>query len=93
MTISVRLPQGPFRRIWLPIPSLVVYLTAWVARVAVRFVRWDRIERKGRTIPMDPARIGALVTRAAWVLLCSGPYTLCDVHVQSEGVHVRITLW
>ena len=94
MVVSVRIPKGPFRRIWLPIPSLVVYLGAWVARIALKFVRWEKIaQRRKQAIPVNPARIGPALTRIAWITLCSGPYTFCDVDVPDEGVHVKITLW
>lgn len=44
-------------------------------------------------MPIKPGKAASALTRIAWILLCSGPYTLCDVQVESQGVSVRITLW
>ncbi|MGD0110402.1 MAG: hypothetical protein ABSD48_00885 [Armatimonadota bacterium] len=94
MIIRVHRPHGRLRNIWLPIPSLALYLAAWAGRIAVRFIRWDRIaEKKGQAMPIRPQKVATALTRIAWILLCSGPYTLCDVRVESQGVSVRITLW
>jgi hypothetical protein len=94
VTVTVHLPTGRLRHVWLPLPSLALYLAAWAARIAVRFVRWDRIaEKKGQAMPVSPEKLATAITRIAWILLCSGPYTLCDVQVESHGVSVRIKVW
>ena len=63
--------------------------------LAVRFVPKRRLrERMGGKTPVDPAALGPLLTRLAWVVLCSGSYTLVDVVVEEEGeaLGVRIRL-
>ncbi len=94
MTVTVQLPRGRIRRLWLPIPSLLLYLTAWGVRVALWFVPKRVLEKKsGQSLPVEVKRIGRALTRLAWITLCSGPYVLCDVAVPKEGVRVRIALW
>ena len=94
MIVSVQRPKGRLRHLWLPIPSLSLYLLAWTARVALWFVPKRVLKKRGRRpIPVDLKTIGRAITRLARVLLCSGPYVLCDVYVKSDGVRVKVALW
>jgi hypothetical protein len=84
-----RLPLG---RMWLPVPSALVYAGAWVARAVLRLPRVRR--RMPADCPLDGKRVGALVTGAARALLWSGSYVLLDVKVEEKeervGVRVRV---
>jgi len=92
MVITVRHRCLPFGRISVPLLSVGVYLLAWCLRVGVRFVPTKKLKEQRPEIPIDPRTLGPLVTKAAWVLLCSGSYTLVDVKVVEEGVGVRVRL-
>ena len=86
MAVTVRHPRLPFGRLWVPLLSVGVYVAAWCARVALGFVPKRKLrERMGENMPVDPARLGPLLTRLAWAVLCSGSYTLVDVVVKEEG--------
>lgn len=87
--LSVRHPRLPFGVLWVPVLSFVVYLAAWAARLAIRFAPKHGL---GDKIPMEPERLGWLVTRAAEDLLCAGSYTFLEVTVPAQEVSVRITL-
>jgi hypothetical protein len=94
MTVTVQLPHGRLRRIWLPIPSLLLYLMAWGVRIALWFVPKRVLEKKtGQPLPIDVKHMGRALTRLAWIALCSGPYVMCDVSVPKEGVRVKVAFW
>ena len=95
LLVTVRHPRLPFGRLWVPFLSVGVYVAAWCMRVALGFVPKRKLrERLGGNMPIDPARLGPLLTQLAWVMLCSGSYTLVDVVVEEggEGLGVRIRL-
>lgn len=85
--LSVRHPRLPFGVLWLPVLSFVVYLAAWVAGLVIRFAPGHKL---GDKIPMEPQRLGWLVTRAATELLCAGSYTFLELAVPAQQVSVRI---
>jgi hypothetical protein len=87
--LSVRHPRLPFGVLWVPVLSFVVYLAAWVAGLVIRFAPAHEL---GDKIPMEPRRVGWLVTRAAAELLCAGSYTFLEVTVPQQKVSVRITV-
>jgi hypothetical protein len=89
--VSVRHPRLPFGAVWVPILSIAVYALAWAARAALRFVPSGRLTRQvGAGVSADPARIGGLLTGAAWLLLCSGSYVLLDLAVPEERLSVKV---
>jgi len=95
VVVTVRHPRLPFGRLWVPFLSVGVYAAAWCMRVALGFVPKRKLrERMGGKTPVDPVRLGPLLTRLAWVVLCSGSYTLVDVVVEEGGeeLGVRIRL-
>ncbi len=85
----MRHPRLPFGVLWVPMLSFVLYLAAWGARLAIRFAPRHGL---GDKIPLDTARLGWLVTRAAEELLCAGSYTLVEVTVPQQAVSVRISI-
>jgi hypothetical protein len=85
---SVRHPRLPFGVLWLPCFSFVVYLVAWGARLVIRFAGRGKLARQ---LPLTPARLGWLVTRAAAAVLWSGSYTLLEVEAPGK-VEVRVRL-
>jgi hypothetical protein len=85
---SVRHPRLPFGGLWVPCFSFVVYLAAWGARLVIRFVGRGKLARQ---LPLTPARLGWLVTRATAVVLWSGSYTLLEVQAPGK-VEVRVRL-
>ncbi len=89
MILSVRHPRLPLGVLWVPMLSFVVYLAAWGARLAIRFAPRHGL---GDKIPMEPERLGWLMTRAAEELLCSGSYTLVEVTAPQQEVSVRIRI-
>ena len=91
MIVSVRKPGVPFGRLWLPIPSVVVYLAAWVVKVWLASGRRRPGEEEGKS-GIDVRRMAPHVTKLAWALLWSGSYVLCDVKVPEEGVRVKISV-
>ena len=95
LLVTVRHPRLPFGRLWVPFLSVAVYVTAWCMRVVLGFVPKRNLrERMGENMPIDPARLGPLLTQLAWVMLCSGSYTLVDVIVEEgrDEIGVRIRL-
>ena len=91
VSVTVEHPRLPVGRIWLPIPSLMLYVAAWVVRAAsgVVWKRWASA-RPAAAAGVDRKLVGRALTRAAWVLLCSGSYVLCDVRVPGKRLRVRI---
>ena len=95
MLVMVRHPRLPFGRLWVPLLSVGVYVAAWCARVVLGFVPKRKLRARMREgMPIDPAQMGPMLTRLAWVVLCSGSYTLVDVVVEEErgevGVQIRL---
>ena len=75
------------------IPSALVYAAAWVARACLHYVPRQALREGGaRELPVDVRELGDCLVKAAWVLLCSGSYVLCDVVVPAKKVRVRISL-
>ena len=75
------------------IPSVLVYAAAWAARVCLNLAPRQALREGGaRELPVEVRKVGKFLAKAAWVLLCSGSYVLCDVVVPEEKVRVRITL-
>lgn len=77
--------------IWLPLPSLCLWaltvdLGIILCCLPKRFLR----QRLGQEIPVSPTQVGWQLIRLAHILLWSGSFTLCDVHVPGEGVRVRV---
>ena len=95
MLVTVRHPRLPFGRLWVPFLSVGVYVAAWCARVALAFVP-KRIlrEQMGEGVRIAPHMLGPMLTGLAWVVVCSGSYTLVDVAVEEEegevGVRIRL---
>ena len=95
MAVTVRHPRLPFGRLWVPFLSVGVYVAAWCMRVALWFVPKRKLrERLGGKMPVEPGRLGPLLTKLARVVLCSGSYTLVDVTVEEGeekfGMRVRL---
>ncbi len=87
VVVSVRHPRLPGGRLWLPCFSFLVYLLAWGARAAIRLAPKEKVPAG---LPLGPARLGWLVTRAAEVLLWSGSYMLLEVTLPREGIGVKV---
>ena len=92
-TIVVRVPNLRVP-IWLPIPSLTLWGFTVLAGLVVCFLPRRVLERRieGTSLPISPVRLGLWLMRLANVLLWSGSFTLCDVHVANQGVRVRIRM-
>ncbi len=92
-TIAVRVPDLRVP-IWLPMPSLMLWALTVLAGLVVCFLPRRVLERhtEGASLPVSPVRLGLSLIRLAHVLLWSGSFTLCDVHVKNEGVRVRIKM-
>jgi hypothetical protein len=92
-TITVRVPNLRVP-IWLPLLSLPLWALTVLAGLVVCFLPRRVLERRmrGASLPVSPVRLGLWLMRLANVLLWSGSFTLCDVHVANEGVHVRIRM-
>lgn len=93
VTLTFSHPKVPFGRVWLPVPSLLIYLGAWAVRIGL-WVAPRRMLRKRdlRELPVDARQMGRMVTKLTWALLCSGSYVLVDVRIPNDRVRVRIRL-
>jgi len=93
MMITVRHRRLPFGRVSVPLLSLGVYVLAWCLRIGLWVIPTKRLKEKApEGMPVDPKKLGPVLTKAAWALVCSGSYTLVDVRVESEGVGVSVRL-
>jgi len=91
--VSVRHPRLPLGALGVTIPSALAYAGAWLARAYLNLVPRQALREGGaRELPVDVRELGDCLVKAAWVLLCSGSYVLCDVVVPAKKVRVRISL-
>jgi len=93
VTLTVFHPKFLFGRIWLPIPSLLIYVAAWAVRIGLRVAPRRMLRKRDlRELPVDARQVGRMVTKLTWALLCSGSYVLVDVRIPNDRVRVRIRL-
>ena len=89
MVIAVHHARLPFGRIWLVIPSAILFGFAAVGWIALRWSR--RLDaRFRRTGPFDARHLSRRLIQCSEALLCSGSYTLVEVRVPAEDVKVII---
>jgi hypothetical protein len=90
--VTVYHPKLPFGRLWLVLPSLLLYVGARVGgAVGARAVRRAREEGQA-AVRLEPGQVREWVKQAAGAVLWSGSYVLCDVSVPKDRVRVRIRL-
>jgi hypothetical protein len=79
----------PFRRLWLVLPSAILFGFATIGWMVLRWsTSLDAYLR--RTTPFDARRLSRHLIQCCATLLCRGSYTLVDVRVPAEGVRVTI---
>lgn len=87
--IAVHHARLPFGRIWLVIPSAILFGIAAVGWIVLRWSQ--RLDAKlRRSTPFDARRLSRCLIQCCEALLCSGSYTLVEVRVPAEGVMVMI---
>lgn len=86
----MRHPRLPLGRAWVPLLSIGLYLLAWLASLVLPLVPERRLG--AGPLPMSKQAMARALRRLAWVVLCSGSYTLVDMRVPEERVQVKVRL-